>query len=53
MAREPFTALTEEPVDLPLGDALLLARRGGDWRQAAANVEVAINHHLRIRASAN
>ena len=53
MSREPFTALTEEPVDLPLGDALRLARRGGDWRQAAANVEVAVNHHLRIRASAN
>ena len=40
MSREPFTALTEEPVDLPLGDALQLARRGGDWRQVVANVEV-------------
>ena len=25
---------------LALGDALQLARRGGDWRQVAANVEV-------------
>ena len=51
MSREPFNALTEDPVDLLLGDAPQLARRRGDWRQAAANVEDAVDHHSKIRAS--
>jgi hypothetical protein len=38
---------------LLLGDAPQLARRRGDWRQAAANVEDAVDHHSKIPASAN
>ena len=43
-------ALTAAPLDLP--EMPKLARRG-DWRQAAANIEDAVNYHLMGRASTN
>jgi hypothetical protein len=47
---EPYDALTAAALDLP--EMPKLARRG-DWRQAAANIEDAVNNHLMGRASAN
>jgi len=45
-----YDSLTEAPLDLP--EMPKLARRG-DWRQAAANIEDAVNNHLLGRVSAN
>ena len=47
--QEPNDALTATPLDLP---EMPMARRG-DWRQAAANIEDAVNYHLMGRTSAN
>ena len=49
-SQEPYDALTAVPPDLP--EMPKLARRG-DWRQAAANIEDALNYHVMGRASAN
>jgi hypothetical protein len=46
--RGPFTAPTEALQALPSQPA-----RGGDWRQAAANIEDEIVHHLKGRAAAS
>ena len=48
--QDPYDDLTEAPLDLP--EMPKLARRG-DWRQAAANIEDAVNNHLLGRVSAN
>ena len=51
--QEPYDALTVAPLDLPPFEIPQLARGGADWRQAAANVEDAVNYHLKDRAAAN
>ena len=50
--RESFPALTGAPLDLPSRDTPQPALRGGDWRQAAANIGDAVAY-LKGRASAN
>jgi hypothetical protein len=51
--QEPYAALTEAPVNLPPREIAPLARGGGDWRQAAAQIEEVVSYHLRDRAAAN
>jgi hypothetical protein len=49
--RGPFAALTEAPP--PSRETPQPVLNGGDWRQAAANIENAVAHHFKRRASAN
>jgi hypothetical protein len=51
--QEPYAALTETPVNLTPREITPLARGGGDWRQAAANIEEVVSYHLKDRAAAN
>ena len=51
--QEPYDVLTVAPLDLPPFEMPQLARGGANWRQAAANVEDAVNYHLKGRAAAN
>jgi hypothetical protein len=51
--QEPYGALTETPVNLPPREIAPLARGGGDWRQAAAQIEEVVSYHLKDRAAAN
>ncbi len=49
--RRPFAALEEVPVDLPAHDPPQPALRGGDWRQAAANIREELASHFNGRAA--
>ena len=40
------------PVNLPPREIAPLARGGGDWRQAAAQIEEVVGYHLKDRAAA-
>jgi hypothetical protein len=51
--QEPYDPSPVAPLDLPPFGMPQLARGGADWRQAAANIEDAVNNHLMGRASAN
>ena len=51
--QEPYAALTETPVNVPPREIAPLARGGGDWRQAAAQIEEVVSYHLKDRATAN
>ena len=51
--QEPYAALMETPVNLPPREIAPLARGGGDWRQAAAQIEEVVSYHLKDRAAAN
>jgi hypothetical protein len=51
--QEPYAALMETPVNVPPREIAPLARGGGDWRQAAAQIEEVVSHHLKDRAAAN
>jgi hypothetical protein len=51
--QEPYAALTETPVNVPPREIVPLARGGGDWRQAAAQIEEVVSYHLKDRATAN
>ena len=50
--RRPFAALEEVPVDLPAHEPRQPALRGGDWRQAAANIREELASHFNGRAAA-
>jgi hypothetical protein len=50
--RRPFAALEEAAVDLPAHDPPQPALRGGDWRQAAANIREELASHFNGRAAA-
>jgi hypothetical protein len=49
--RRPFAALEEAAVDLPAHDPPQPALRGGDWRQAAANIREELASHFNGRAA--
>ena len=51
--QEPYAALMETPVNLPPREIAPLARGGGDWRQAAAQIEEVVSYHLKDRTAAN
>jgi len=51
--QEPYAALMETPVNLPSREITPLARGGADWRQAAAQIEEVVSHHLKDRAATN
>jgi len=51
--QEPYAALMETPVNVPPREIAPLARGGGDWRQAAAQIEEVVSYHLKDRATAN
>ena len=51
--QEQYAALTETPVNVPPREIAPLARGGGDWRQAAAQIEEVVSYHLKDRATAN
>jgi len=51
-SRRPFAALEEAAVDLPAHDPPQPALRGGDWRQAAANIREELASHFNGRAAA-
>jgi len=51
--QEPYAALMETPVNVPPREIAPLARGGGDWRQAAAQIEEVVSYHLKDRAAAN
>jgi hypothetical protein len=38
---------------MPRREIAPLAREGGDWRQAAAQIEEVVSYHLKDRAAAN
>ena len=50
--RRPFAALEEAALDLPAHDPPQPALRGGDWRQAAANIREELASHFNGRAAA-
>ena len=50
-SRRPFAALEEVPVDLPSHEPRQPALRGGDWRQAAANIREELASHFNGRAT--
>lgn len=50
--RRPFAALEEAPLDLPAHEPPQPALRGGDWRQAAANIRDELASHFNGRAAA-
>ena len=47
--RRPFAALEEAAVDLPSHESPQAALRGGDWRQAAANIREELTSHFNGR----
>ena len=47
--RRPFAALEEAAVDLPSDEPSQPALRGGDWRQAAANIREELTSHFNGR----
>jgi hypothetical protein len=49
--RRPFAALEEAAVDLPAQDPPQAALRGGDWRQAAANIRDELATHFNGRVA--
>ena len=49
--RRPFAALEEAALDLPAHDPPQPALRGGDWRQAAANIREELASHFNGRAA--
>jgi hypothetical protein len=49
--RRPFAALEEAAVDLPAHDPPQAALRGGDWRQAAANIRDELATHFNGRVA--
>jgi hypothetical protein len=51
--RRPFAALQEPALDLPSAAPPQPALRGGDWRQAAANIQDELAVHFNGRAAAN
>jgi hypothetical protein len=51
--QEPYDPSAVAPLDLPPFGMPQLARGGADWRQAAANIEDAVNYHLKGHAAAN
>jgi hypothetical protein len=50
--RRPFAALEEAALDLPAHEPPRPALRGGDWRQAAANIREELASHFNGRAAA-